>query len=157
MWLAAALLLQAEFMHFFTIRAAEPSAVLVLVVWFAMRTNLMNAAAFGVIAGACEDFFGTQTGGAWTIATTLTAIGANFAARGFFVDSLALTAVVVASAALLRRLLFWTVMSLEGYPAGFARVHFHQAMWEALADAVLAIAVTLGARAISSRRFAHRY
>ena len=153
LWLALALLLQIEVLHFLRWHGAQLSLVLVVVVWYAIGSEPRTAALIGLAAGACEDLLGAQTGGAWTISTTLTALAASLAARGFFTDSVALTAGIAAACTLLRRLLFWIVMSLQGYPAGFASLHFHQALWEAAINTafVIAFMAALRLRAASRR------
>ncbi|MFN2449080.1 MAG: rod shape-determining protein MreD [Candidatus Baltobacteraceae bacterium] len=142
--LAGALLLQIEIMHYVTFRNAEPSLVLVLVVWYALHADWRRAAMFGIAAGACEDAFDI-TGGAWTISTALTALWASVLSRWFFSDSIPVAAAVAFLCTLLRALIFWSAMSLTaGYPAGYARVHFHQALWMSVMNAALmAIALAL--------------
>jgi len=151
-YLALALLVQIELTHFVSVRGAEPSFVLIVVIWYALRTDMRAAAIFGLIAGLCEDVFSAQTGAAWTISTTLTAIFANYLTRWFFADSIPVVAGVVLVATLLRRMLFWVGMALQGYPAGHARTHLHEALWEALLNAVLAAIALLAFRMIEERR-----
>ena len=114
-------------MHFLTWHHAEPSLVLVAVVWYALRTDVRRAVLFGLIAGACEDILGgaltgAATGGGWTIATTGTALLVGSLSQGFFADSIPVLTAAVAIGTLLRRLIFWSVLSLEGYPRGYAGV-----------------------------------
>ncbi len=135
-YLLAALLAQIEVLHFFRFRNAEISLVLIVVVWYAVRVDIRRAAAYGLIAGLFEDVLATQTGAAWTISTTATAILAGMLSRGFFADSIPLIAVIVAVATLIRNLLFWIVMALEGYPAGHAAQHLHQTLWQAALNAL---------------------
>ncbi len=151
MWLVIALLLQVTLLHFVTIHDVAPSLVLVAVVWFAIRVNTRRAAIYGLAAGVCEDILATATGGAWTISTTLVAIIAGTLSRGFFADSLPLVSLITAVATLLRWLLFWMVMALEGYPSGLATMHFHQALLQAVLNAAVMIAVMLAVR-----RYEHR-
>jgi rod shape-determining protein MreD len=155
--LAVALIAQIELMHFLAWHHAEPSLVLIAVVWYAVRTDSGRAVLFGLIAGACEDLFwgsgtGAGTGGGWTIATTLTALLVASVSQSFFADSIPIGAAAVAAATLFRRWIFWIVLSLEGYPRGYAIVHFHQALWEALMNLVAAAVLMLGARLIERRR-----
>jgi rod shape-determining protein MreD len=155
-WVAAlalftSLFAQIEFAHYLTLRGAEVSAVLVTVVWYALRGNAVNAAVFGLIAGLCEDIFSAQTGVAWTVATPLAALFVNRLSRWFFADSIPAVAVVVIAATLLRRMFFWVVMALQGYPTGYARLHLHEALWEAVINALLAAVLILIARAGESR------
>ena len=150
-YLLIALIAQIEFMHYVTFRGAEASAVVVVVVWYALRADLLHAAAFGLLAGLCEDIFSAQTGIAWTAATPLAAMFVSYLSRWFFADSIPILASVVVVATLLRRMLFWVVMALQGYPAGYARLHLHQALWEALLNAVLVTLLLLLARLRESR------
>lgn len=146
-YLLAALLVQTELLHYVVFRNAEISAVLCVVVWYAIRVDTLRAAIFGLVAGLCEDVVATQTGGAWTISTTATAILAGMLSRGFFADSVPLVAFIVAVATLIRSMLFWIVMALERtYPPGYAVLHFHQALWQALLNAVFMVAVMLALR-----------
>ena len=154
--LAVALLAQVELMHYLAFRHAEPSAVLVAVVWYALRTDARRAALFGLIAGGCEDLLGGSltgggTGGALTIATTATALLVSSLSQRFFADSIPVVGTAVAIATLFLRLLYWAVMSLEGYPRGYAQVHLHQALWEALLNVVLVAVLMLGARLLENR------
>jgi rod shape-determining protein MreD len=149
--LVAALIAQVEFGHYFMLRGAQMSAVLVTVVWYALRANAFNAAVFGLIAGICEDAFSAQTGVAWSVATPLAALLVNWLSRWFFADSIPAVAGVVILATLLRRMVFWIAMALQGYPPGYARLHLHQAMWEALFNALLAAILIVIARAREAR------
>jgi len=141
--LAAALLAQVSFLHYITVRGATLSPVLVVVVWYAIAAGAERAAIFGLVAGLCEDMLGTYTGGAWTVATTLTAIAAALLSRGFFGDSIPLVAGIVILATLLHKLIFWMMMQAQGYPPGLGWVHFHAALWQAVLNALLVAAVML--------------
>ena len=144
--LVVAIVAQATLLHFVAIRGATPSLVLVAVVWFAIRVDVRKAAIYGLLAGIGEDVLAAGTGGAWTIATTVTAMLTSVLSRGFFADSIPIVAAVTAIATLVRALMFWTVMSLEGYPGGLAGLHFHQALWQSLLDVAVMIAAMLIAR-----------
>jgi rod shape-determining protein MreD len=152
LWLLLALVLQATLVHYLAFRGVAPSLVLVVVVWFSIRLGPRRAAVYGLIAGICEDVLAAQTGAAWTISTTLTATLTSLLSRGFFADSIPLVSAVMAIATLLRALLFWIVMSLEGYPAGLAGLHFHQALWQALFNAAVMALSMLAARRFEAER-----
>lgn len=144
-------------MHFLTWHHAEPSLVVIAVVWYALRTDVRRAVLFGLIAGACEDLFGgaltgAATGGGWTIATTATALLVGSLSQGFFADSIPVLTAAVAIGTLFRRLIFWSVLSLEGYPRGYAGVHAHQALWEALMNAAIAALLMIALRVVERRR-----
>jgi rod shape-determining protein MreD len=147
-WLALAVVVQTTLAHYIAIKGVVPSFVLVVVVWYAIRVDAFRATVFGLAAGLCEDVLAGQTGGAWTIATTLTAVLAGALSRGFFADSLPLVGSIVAVATLVRALLFWMTMTFEGYPAGLGGMHFH----EALAQAFFNVAIMLVAM-LAVRRF----
>lgn len=146
MLLAVALLLQVSVLHFFPIRGATLSPVLIVVVWYALRADPRRAAICGFAAGFLEDMLAAGTGGAWTISTTLTAIISGVVSRGFFADSMPLVAGIVVFATLLRMLLFWMVMEAQGYPTGLGGVHFHNAVWQALFNAAAIVIVMLAGR-----------
>jgi rod shape-determining protein MreD len=155
-WVAAlalltALFAQVEFGHYLTLRGAQVSAVVVAIVWYALRANALNAAVFGLIAGICEDAFSAQTGVAWSVATPLAALFVNWLSRWFFADSIPAVAGVVIVTTLLRRMIFWIAMALQGYPPGYARLHLHQTLWEAVFNALLAGILVLIARAREAR------
>lgn len=150
-WLALALLLQVTLVHYINVRGIAPSLVLIAVVWYAIRVDSRRAATYGLIAGVFEDVLATGTGGAWTISTTLVAVVAGALSRGFFADSIPLAAVIVAVATLVRSLVFWVVMGIQGYPPGLGMMHFHQSLVQALFDAAIMAVVTLVVRHVENR------
>ena len=147
----AALVAQATVVHFFAVRGVVPSLVLVVVVWYAIRVDVIRAAAYGLAAGLCEDVLAPQTGAAWTISTLGTASLASVLSRGFFADSIPLVTLVTVVATLVRALLFWTIMSFEGYPGGLAAMHLRQALAGAALNAELTIVAMLVARRFDVR------
>jgi rod shape-determining protein MreD len=151
-WLLLAVIAQVTVMHATIVRNAEASLVLVAVVFYAIRVEPWRAAAYGAIAGLCEDALSYGTGGGWTISTTTTALFAALVTRGFFADSLPLVATIVFFATLVRQLIFWVVMGFEGYPAGLGMMHFHEAVLQGVLNAVVMTAVML-----VNRRFDSRY
>lgn len=151
-FLIAALLLQSEVLPFFQFRGAQLSIVAVVVVWYGLRADFLRTAIFGLIAGACEDAIGAQTGASWMIATTCTGLFASALSRWFFADSIPSVAAVVFLGTLVQRLVFWVAMALwAAYPPGYARIHFHQALWEALLNAIFVIVAMIVARQIEER------
>jgi len=145
-WLIAAVVAQATFVHYLAIRDVVPSFVLVVVIWYSIRVDARRAALYGLCAGFLEDALSAQTGAAWTIATTLSAMLASRLSRGFFADSIPLATSVTVAATLARALLFWVVMALSGYPPGLATLHFHEALLQALLNAVVIVVAMLVAR-----------
>ena len=151
-WLAAALIAQSTVLHAFAIHNVVPSVVLVVVVWYAIRVDAPRAALFGLFAGLCEDVLSPQSGGAWTISTTLVAVLAGMLSRGFFADSLPLVCTIVAFATLVRSLLFWTVMGFEGYPPGLGAMHFREALLQAVMNVAVMLVAMLVVRRVEASR-----
>ena len=117
---------------------AVPSLVTIAVVLYAAKVGARRGGVFGLIAGLLEDCF-AGTGGAWTISTTLTGLAVGGISRTFFSDGVPMLGALVALAILLRDAVFWGVMSIEGYPRGFAVAHFHAALWQAAISGVCAM------------------
>ncbi|MBV8727066.1 MAG: rod shape-determining protein MreD [Candidatus Eremiobacteraeota bacterium] len=136
LYLVAALIAQVTFLHYMTLRGATFSVVLIVVIWFSILADVRRAAIFGFIAGFCEDMLGLGTGGAWTISTTITALLAGALSRTFFADSIPLVTGIVVISTLVRDAIFWMVMKAQGFPPGLATLHFHQALWQALLNAI---------------------
>lgn len=152
--LAAALLLQVEIAHSITLRGGTLSLVLLAVVWYAMHVPSREALVFGLIAGLCEDALSAGTGAAWTLSTVLTALAVSRAGRIFFADSVPVLFCVVIAATLLRQLVFWIVMATQGYPSGYATLHTHQALWEALLNGMFVLLAALTVQFFNRRRSA---
>ena len=75
---------QATLVHSLAIRTVVPSLVLVVVVWYAIRVDARRAAVYGLVAGFCEDALSAQTGAAWMISTSLSALLASRAFARLF-------------------------------------------------------------------------
>jgi rod shape-determining protein MreD len=146
-----ALVAQSTVVHYLSVRGVVPSVVLVVVVWYAIRVDVRRAVLYGLFAGICEDVLAGTTGAAWTISTASVAGFTSLLTRDFFADSIPLAAAVTAMATVLRALLFWTVMSLEGYPAGLAGLHLHQALWQAAFNVVVMVVAIVVARRFESQ------
>jgi rod shape-determining protein MreD len=143
-----ALIAQSTVVHYAAVHGVMPSLVLVVVVWYSIRVDVRRAALYGLLAGICEDVLAGTTGAAWTISTALTAVFTSLLTRDFFADSVPLAAAVTAVATVMRALFFWTIMSLEGYPAGLAGIHLHQAFWQAAFNVVVMIVAVLVLRRV---------
>lgn len=152
LWLIAAALLQVTLVHLVTFRNVVPSLVFVAVVWYAIRVDLWQAAAYGLAAGALEDVLATGTGAAFTISTMIGAISAQMISRGFFADSFPLVATITVAATFVRQLVFWVVWGFEGYPPGLATMHFHEAIVQAVMNGLTMMIVM-----ILVRRFSDNY
>lgn len=143
--------MQASLAHFAAVRGVVPSFVLVVVVWYAVRVDPLRAAAYGLAAGFGEDALASQTGAAWTISTTIAATLTSVVSRSFFADSIPLAASATVGATLLRALLFWTTMSLEGYPAGLGGIHAREALLAAALNVATMIVAMVAARRLGVR------
>lgn len=145
-WLFAALVAQGTIVHAWAIRTVEPSLVLIVVVWYAIRVDARRAVVYGFLAGLCEDALSPGTGAAWMISTGAAAVIASLLSRGFFSDSVPLSGAITAVATLVRALIFWIVMALSGYPAGLGTMHLHEALFEAVFNATIVVAAVLFVR-----------
>jgi rod shape-determining protein MreD len=144
------LVAQTTLVHYLAIRGVVPSLVLVAVVWYSIRVDARRAALYGLFAGFCEDALSTQTGAAWMISTSLSALLASRLSRGFFADSIPLATGITIIATLLRALIFWVVMALSGYPAGLGALHFHEALLQAALNAATMMVAMLVARRVEA-------
>ncbi len=145
------------FAQFFTFHGAVPSLVTIAVVLYALKAGARRGALLGIIAGLLEDCF-AGTGGAWTIATTLTALAAGAVARGFFSDGFPMLGAIVALAIVLRDTIFWVVMSIDGYPRGYASAHVHTTLWQAaLTGACTMLYLVIRARFVVDRTAVERF
>ncbi len=138
-----AVFVQTMFAHFVAFHGAVPSLVTIAVVLYAAKVGARRGASLGLLAGVLEDSF-AGSGGAWTVATTLMALAVGGISRTFFSDGFAMLGALVALAVLLRDAIFWIVMSLAGYPRGFAIVHLHAAVWQAAMTGVCALIYLIG-------------
>ncbi|HUY41702.1 MAG TPA: rod shape-determining protein MreD [Candidatus Dormibacteraeota bacterium] len=152
LWLLAAVVAQSTVLHYAVVRNVEPSLILVVVVWYAMRSDISRATLFGLVAGIGEDLIAFDSGGAWTFATAITALLASLPTRRFFEDSMPFFMIVVGCATLVRDLVFWSIKKAEGYPAGLGTLHLHQAIFQGALNAVLAAVVMFVARRFDRRR-----
>ena len=156
-WVVLAVFAQTVLAPYLQYRGTVPSLVTIAIVLYALRVGARRAAIVGIIAGAIEDALG-GTGGAWTIATTLIALGAGTVARGFFSDGFPILGALIALTVLVRDAIFWFVMSLQGYPPGLGTAHFHTAVVQAVITGVIAILYLVArSRFITDRTDVERY
>jgi len=139
--LAVALLVQSTLEPLFPIRGATISWVLLLVLWYAIRTGTGGGFVLGLIAGACEDALAGNTGAAWTFSTALVGAAAGRLARTWLADTKLALLPGVALATLLRYALFSAILAAEGRMLPLALAHFHAAAWQALLDGLVALAL----------------
>lgn len=151
-WLAIALIAQGTVVHYAAIHNVVPSLVLVVVVWYSIRVDARRAAVYGLIAGVCEDVLATQSGGAWTISTTVVAVLAGMLSRGFFADSIPLVSAITAFATLARMLLFWSVKALEGYPPGLGAMHLRETLLQTVLNVAVMVVAMLAVRRFEASR-----
>jgi rod shape-determining protein MreD len=151
-WLAAALLAQSTVVHYVAFRGAVPSLVLAVVIWYAIRVDARRAVLYGLVAGLGEDALSAQSGAAWTIATSLSALLASVLSRGFFADSIPLVVVITVVTTLVRALLYWVVAAIGGYPPGLGTVHLHEAVIASVLNAVVMVVAMLLARRFDRAR-----
>jgi len=136
---ALGLFVQTAFAPELVLRAGMPSFVTIAVVLYALRLGARRGAVLGLIAGVLTDAV-AGTGGAWTLAYTALALLCGAVSRGFFADGIALPALFVGVAVVVRSALFWVIMSAEGYPRGFGATHLHAALESGALTAIYAFA-----------------
>lgn len=150
-WLFVAGFLQTTLVHFIAFRGAVPSAIFLVVATYALRSGAAGAILFGAAGGLLDDALAGNTGAAWTIATTLAAIGVSGAARLLFTDSPSIFAAVLIVAALVREGIYWAVVSLEGYPVALGMHFLKIALASAIYTAVVALLVVYARWRLISR------
>ncbi len=139
--LLGALLVQSTLEPLLPIRGATVSWVLLLVLWCANRTGTGAGFVLGLVAGACEDALAGNTGAAWTFSTALVGAGAGRLARTWLGDTKLALVPGVALATLVRYALFNALMVAQGRMLPLALMHFHEALWQALFNALVALAL----------------
>jgi rod shape-determining protein MreD len=150
--LIVALLLQTTVEPHLTLRGAAPSLVLLLILWYGLRTNVAAGLLFGSLAGACEDALAGWTGAAWTISSALVGALAGRTAGTFVTESRLWLAPYVALATVVRYGLFALVLREEGRSVVLPAAHAHALFWQALFNALVAVLiVTLVREAGTSR------
>jgi rod shape-determining protein MreD len=156
-WTMLGVFVQMLCAQWLTVRGAVPAFAMIAVVLYSVRVGARRGLPVGVIAGALEDVF-AGTGGAWTIATTLVTLGCGVTGRGFFSDGFPMLGALVAIAVLVRDLIFWFVMRLEGYPPGLFIAHSHAALWQALITGCVTVVYLVSrSRFVADRTNVERY
>ena len=137
-WLVLALVLQSTLAPAIAVRGATVSFVLLLVVWYGVRSGSLLGLTFGLIAGACEDAFAGSTGVAWTFSTALAGFAAGRVARTWLADLPLVLALGAALLTLVRYAAFVIIMQMEGRELGLPVLHLHAVLWQALLDGCVA-------------------
>ena len=149
-WTALLAFAQTVAVPLFAFRGAVP--------WLLLAScALLVGALLGLPAGLLEDVF-AGTGGGWTLATTVVGLLAGGFSRRMFADGAFVPAVLCGLAVLIRDLIFWATMRLEGFPPGFAVAHLHTALWRALLTALIAFVwLVVRRRLVSDKTTIKRY
>ncbi|MEA2687631.1 MAG: rod shape-determining protein MreD [Candidatus Eremiobacteraeota bacterium] len=138
-------------------RGAVPSLVTIAVVLYASRAGARRGAMLALPAGLLEDIF-AGSGGGWTISTTIVALLVGGFSRRMFADGAFVPAVLCGIAVLVRDLMFWSVMRIEGFPAGYALAHAHTSLWRALLTALVAFVwLVIRGRLVTDKTTIERY
>jgi rod shape-determining protein MreD len=141
-FIALAVFVQTVFAPILMVRNGMPSFVTIVIVLYALRVGARRGALLGILAGVLTDAV-AGTGGAWTLSYTALALITGGVSKRFFADGIVLPSIAIAIAAMLRSLLFWIVMSAEGYPRGYGANHLHAALESAVLTAVYAFVYLL--------------
>lgn len=138
--LAAALLLQSETGPLLAVRGAAPGFVLLFVLWYGLRTDMLGGFFVGTLAGACEDALAGWTGVAWMLSTAAVGLLSGRSAGTVVTESRLWLVPYAALATLLRFGLFALVLRVEGHLMPLPVAHLHQALWQAALNALLTYA-----------------
>lgn len=156
-WTALLALIQTVFAPFLTFHGVVPSPVLIAVVLYASRVGARRGAQLAIPAGLLLDIF-AGTGGGFTVATTVVALLVGGLSRRMFADGVFFPAILCGVAVLVRDLVFWSVMGIEGFPRGYALTHLHEALWRALLTALLAFVwLIVRGRLVTDKTTIERY
>ncbi len=116
---------QATFVHFLAIRSVVPSFVLVVVdvvCRFVSTRAAPQSTAFSPAFAKTHSL--RRRGPHGRSRRPRSRLSPSRLSRGFFADSIPLVTGITIVATLLRALLFWIVMALDGYPPGLGAMHF---------------------------------
>jgi len=139
--LAGALLLQTTVAPQFPFRGAVPSLVLLVVLWYGLRTNASSGLLLGTIAGALEDALAGWTGAAWTISTAIVGALAGRTAGTVVTESRLWLVPYVALATIVRYGIATIVLRSEEHLVALPALHAHALAWQALMNALIAFLV----------------
>jgi rod shape-determining protein MreD len=156
-WTALFAFLQTVVVPLLVFRGAVPSLVTIAVVLYASRAGARRGAMLALPAGLLEDVFAGSAGG-WTISTTVVALLVGLFTRRMFADGAFVPALLCGAAVLIRDLMFWSIMRIEGFPPGFAVAHLHTSLWRAALTALVAFAwLILRGRLVTDKTTIERY
>ena len=156
-WTALLAFAQTVVVPLLAFRGAVPSLVTIAVVLYASRAGARRGALLALPAGLLEDIF-AGTGGGWTISSTIVALLVGGFTRRMFVDGAFVPALLCGGAVLVRDVVFWSVMRIEGFPPGFATAHAHTSLWRALLTMLVAFAcLVLRGRFFTDKTKIERY
>ena len=156
-WTTLLAFLQTVLVPLLAFRGAVPSLVTIAVVLYASRAGARRGTLLALPAGLLEDVF-AGSGGGWTISTTVVALLVGLFSRRMFADGAFVPAVLCGAAVLIRDLVFWSIMRIEGFPPGFAVAHLHTSLWRALLTALVAFAwLMLRGRLVTDKTTIERY
>ncbi len=136
--LLAALVFQSTIAPHLAFRGAIPSLVLLLVIWYGLRSDTPSGLLLGAIAGACEDALAGWTGAAWTISTAIVGALAGRTAGSFVSESRLWLVPYVALATFLRYGIYALILRAEDRALILPATHVHALVWQALLNALLA-------------------
>jgi rod shape-determining protein MreD len=156
-WTTLLAFLQTVLVPLLAFRGAVPSLVTIAVVLYASRAGSRRGVLLALPAGMFEDVFAGTSGG-WTISTTIVALLVGLFARRMFADGAFVPAVLCGVAVLVRDLMFWSIVRIEGFPPGFADAHAHTSLWRALLTALVALGwLVVRGRLVTDKTTIERY
>lgn len=137
---AVAIVLESTWLRTLHVRGGSLDLVVVFVAWYAATAGPTRGLVYGALCGLVEDALAVRTGAAHMLALGLTGAICGLGSRFVLPDSVFAIAGIVAAGTVLSSALFWSTMSLGGYPDGLGTLHLHRSVWSALLG-VIAFAI----------------
>ncbi|TAM59689.1 rod shape-determining protein MreD [bacterium] len=129
---AVAIVLESTWLSHLRLRGGALDLVAVLVAWYAATAGPTRGMIYGILCGLAEDALAVRSGAAHMLALGVTGAICGLGSRFVLPDSVFAIAGIVAAGTVLNSAVFWSTMSLGGYPDGLGTLHFHRSLWSAL-------------------------
>ncbi|TAM75263.1 rod shape-determining protein MreD [bacterium] len=129
---ALAIVLESTWLSRLHLRGGSLDLVVVFVAWYAATAGASKGLLYGALCGMAEDALAVRTGAAHMLALGLTGAVCGLGSRFVLPDSVFAIAGIVAVGTVLSDAIFWSTMSMGGFPDGLGSLHFHRSLWSAL-------------------------
>ncbi|TAM89618.1 hypothetical protein EPN42_07280 [bacterium] len=129
---AAAIVLESTWLRTLRVHGGALDLLVVFVAWYAATAGARRGMLYGALCGMVEDALAVRTGAAHMLALGLTGAACGWGSRFVLPDSMFAIAGIVAVGTVLSNAIFWSTMSLGGFPDGLGSLHVHRSLWSAL-------------------------